>query len=99
MVVLAGCIADADEPLPIEDGRFDQATARAPEVAPSEVDEVDLCALAASLPAEDACSLMCDPDALAARLVDDGMDTGRCYELRCTLPGIDPMQVGVCLPP
>lgn len=58
----------------------------------------DLCGLAEALPGENVCSLLCDPDAFAARLVDDGMQDGRCYNFRCELPGGTVATVGVCLP-
>ena len=57
----------------------------------------DICTLAAELPATDVCSLMCDPPAMAAYLIDEGMQGGRCYQLRCELPGSDAVMVGVCL--
>lgn len=56
----------------------------------------ELCGLAAALPASNACSLICDPEAFAARLVADGMAHGACYQLRCDL-GSMVVSVGVCL--
>jgi hypothetical protein len=67
-------------------------------VSASRMDDVDVCGLAAELPGDNACSLMCDPDAFAARLVDDGMSSGRCYQLRCALDETTTVSVGVCLP-
>ena len=59
--------------------------------------EPDLCALAAGLAADDVCSLVCDPDAFAARLVDDGMQIGNCYQFRCALTDEVSVSVGLCL--
>jgi hypothetical protein len=57
----------------------------------------DICSLALQLPATDVCSLMCDPPAMAAYLIDEGMEGGRCYQLRCELPDSENVLVGVCL--
>jgi hypothetical protein len=59
----------------------------------------DLCGLASQLSSDDPCSLICDPDALAAKLLADGSTSGRCYELFCALTDDVHVQVGVCLPP
>lgn len=98
MVVLGGCVADAEGPPPI--------VVRASDVHGIEVSgssaetiELDVCTMAAALDSANVCSLMCDPPAMAARLADDGMAAGRCYQLRCELAGIEPVLVGVCLPP
>jgi len=93
LVVLGGCVADAEDPAPVE---------RMPttmEVMQSSTgdQEQDLCALATQLPSEDVCSLMCDPAAMEARLLDEGNATGVCYELYCDLPGDAFALVGVCL--
>ena len=94
MVVVAGCAAEAGEPGPIVVDRSGDELAVA---APS--DELDVCALAAALPADDICSLICDPQAMAAQLAADGGDTGACYQLRCDLTETEHVLVGVCLPP
>ena len=44
------------------------------------------------------CALVCDPDAFKARLLDDGMAPGNCYQLRCDLAPDMSVTVGVCLP-
>jgi hypothetical protein len=64
----------------------------------SVVEDNDICALAAQLPTEDVCSLLCDPAAMAERLLEQGNAPGRCYELFCPLPGDNYALVGVCLP-
>ena len=61
-------------------------------------DAPDVCALAAELPSDNICSLVCDPDAIKARLLDQGAASGTCYEMLCALPGLN-VTVGVCLPP
>jgi hypothetical protein len=94
MVVLGGCVADADEPPPVKTkvtldiSLLDQQDTG-----------VDVCALASELPTDDICSLLCDPPAMAARMVDDGSARGACYQLYCSLPGDEHVLVGVCLPP
>ena len=57
----------------------------------------DLCALAAELPADDLCSLVCDPAALHQAMLDSGAVTGRCYLLLCQLSESVHATVGVCL--
>ncbi|MGE0868082.1 MAG: hypothetical protein AB7P03_05965 [Kofleriaceae bacterium] len=64
----------------------------------SERDQPDLCTLAAALPEDDLCSLICDPVALADQMLADGMDRGACYQLRCAFAA-DTVLVGVCLAP
>ena len=61
--------------------------------------EIDVCALAALLPADDICSLACDPQAMVARMISDGNERGTCYQLYCALPEEQHVLVGVCLPP
>jgi hypothetical protein len=99
MVVLAGCVSDADGPQPTGDERIVEVSIEEVALAPDEATGPDVCAMAAALPTDDVCSLMCDPVAMAARLTEEGMAAGRCYQLRCELPGIDPILVGVCLAP
>lgn len=92
LVVLGACVADGDPTQPPPD---------LPEVelvADTTDDTAAICAAAAALPATDACSLVCDPDAFAARLADDGMKGGTCYQLRCTLTPALTVTVGICLP-
>jgi hypothetical protein len=94
MLVVGGCVADAAEPPPIEtDSQVDVSLVGLHDA------EVDVCALASALPSDDICSLICDPPAMAARMVDEGSDGGRCYQLYCSLPGEEHVLVGVCLPP
>ena len=91
-LLLGACVADDATPptevtiLPTDDGKADDANTEA------------ICAAAAALPATDACSLVCDPDAFKARLVDDGMPGGNCYQVRCDLAPEMSVTVGVCLP-
>jgi hypothetical protein len=91
MVLLVGCAAEADEPGPISIDRNEMPTIGD--------GEPDVCELAAELPADDICSLACDPTAMAAQLLADGSDRGTCYQLYCSLPGDAHVLVGVCLPP
>lgn len=94
MVVLGGCVADAEDPPPVKG---------MPGLDVTQLDqqdtEMDVCGLAAQLPADDICSLACDPQAMAARMVSDGNQPGQCYQLYCSLPGDAHVLVGVCLPP
>lgn len=94
MVLLVGCAADADGPGPITLDRGEMPT-----MVTEGDGEPDLCELAAQLPADDICSLACDPTAMAAQLLADGSDRGACYQLYCSLPGDEHVLVGVCLPP
>lgn len=57
----------------------------------------DPCTLAAELPPDDLCSLICDPDALRQALIDQGRAAGVCYELACSLDDSTQVSVGVCL--
>jgi hypothetical protein len=95
MVLLAGCVAESEEPTP--------PTKPTPELDVAQLDQhdsgIDVCALAALLPADDICSLACDPPAMADRMLDDGNDRGTCYQLYCALPQEQHVLVGVCLPP
>jgi hypothetical protein len=101
MALVAGCVdAAGDEPRPHvmlngHDARDVAARAEGGDVAPA---AQDLCALAATLPPENICSLLCDPDAIEARMIDQGQQQGVCYEFLCALPGVS-VSVGVCLPP
>ncbi len=60
--------------------------------------EADICGLAESLSRDNVCSLVCDPEGFQARLVDDGMSGGRCYQFRCDLGADTVISVGMCLP-
>jgi hypothetical protein len=106
MVFASGCMAVGDEPTrTITVDTDTPAPQSGPatiklEIAQTELAGVDVCALASELPSTDFCSLICDPPAMAAYLVDEGMQGGTCYQLRCALPGNDQaVMVGVCLPP
>ena len=95
LVVLVGCAADSEAPAPARtlQPAFD------PALLGSEDEELDVCGLAAALSDDDICSLVCDPSAMAARLVEDGSERGACYQLRCSLTDETYVLVGVCLPP
>lgn len=60
--------------------------------------EADICGLAAGLSRDNVCSLVCDPEGFQARLLDDGMSGGRCYQFRCELGEGTVVSVGMCLP-
>jgi hypothetical protein len=99
MLMVAGCVDAPEDARPVV--TIDVASAvvsgRAPErPAPA---PFDICGLAAQLAADDVCSLMCDPDAMAAQLAAGGMASGTCVELRCALTEAASVTVGVCLPP
>jgi hypothetical protein len=98
MVVLgAGCVADSAEPPPRPDK--DMPALDVTLLDQQDGSDFDVCALAALLPADDICSLACDPQAMAARMISDGNDRGTCYQLYCALPEEQHVLVGVCLPP
>jgi hypothetical protein len=93
MVMLAGCVADEESRPTIRVSGPDRHV-----IAPADVVPTDICAEATGLATDDICSLMCDPDAMKARLVEEGTQTGVCYEFSCPLPDGTLISVGVCLP-
>jgi hypothetical protein len=95
LVVLAGaCAVDDVEPAP----RVATALGTAVDLVNPAEAEPDICGLAAALPAEDICSLACDPEAFADRLVTDGTVGGRCLQFYCQLAPDVSVWVGACLP-
>lgn len=100
-LVLGGCAADTDtaeppaQPIKVIDSQVDVTVVSPGADAPA----MDVCGLAAALPREDICSLVCDPSAMASQLISDGNTRGTCYELSCALTDTDHVLVGVCLPP
>ncbi len=96
MVLAGGCVDAAAPEVPPAAVKIvphaDQATAS---LAPAN----EICALAAQLPADNICSLMCEPEVMKEQLIADGMKAGTCYEFACTLPDSTSVSVGVCLPP
>lgn len=66
-------------------------------LATSESEQPYVCSLAAQLPPDDVCSQICDPDALEAALLAEGVEPGRCYLLICELPEDVIAKVGICL--
>lgn len=97
MVLLGGCVEDADKSRPVAS----QIEIRDSEnVQAVQLDDgPDLCAIASELDTDNVCSLICDPDAMADFLLAEGVAGGKCVQLRCELPGIAPLFVGVCLAP
>lgn len=99
MVLLGGCVEDADKSGPV----ISQIEIRSSDIETVELDAgddgVDLCAIASQLDTDNVCSLICDPDAMADFLVAEGVAGGKCIQLRCELPGLAPLFVGVCLAP
>jgi len=95
LVVLGACATEAQEPPPPSVSLAD------PEMTTVAGDDdaagPDLCALAAALPDDDICSLVCDPGALAARMLADGNEPGSCYQLYCALSESVHVLAGVCL--
>jgi len=96
MVLLGGCVEDADNSRPLSSTIEIRESATDLQVVN---DDADLCAIASGLDTNNVCSLICDPDAMADFLLAEGVAAGKCVELRCELPGIPPLFVGVCLPP
>jgi len=96
MLMVGACVVEDDAGGPSVDRATEVALA---DTALVEQDATaELCTLAAALPADDLCSLVCDADAFAARLAASGMDSGACYQFRCTLSPEVTVGVGVCLP-
>lgn len=96
MVVLGGCVADADGPPIVTIETPSEVLVIAPEDEPQ---DADVCALAAELPLGDVCSLICDPLAMAEHMIATGTEGGQCYQLYCKLSEDAHVLVGVCLPP
>lgn len=94
VVCAVGCVAADDEVV-----HDDRAADFEPTITAGKGDDgVDICALAAELPDDDICSLICDYDAFVERALEGGMEPGACYTFRCTLPGDRAVNVGVCAP-
>jgi hypothetical protein len=91
---LGACVADDTTVPPIE---RDEAQVDTIDLIEQD-SQAEFCALAAELPETDMCSLICDPNAFKARLVDGGMKGGNCYAVRCTLSAEVSVTVGVCIP-
>jgi hypothetical protein len=96
MVLLGGCVEDADESRPVSSTIEIRESATNLELTS---DDADLCAIASGLATDNVCSLICDPDAMADFLLAEGVVGGKCIQLRCELPDLPPLFVGVCLPP
>ena len=97
MVLLGGCVEDADDAGPVSLAIEIRSSAN--ELQEVVTDDADLCAIASELDTDNVCSLICDPDAMADFLLAEGVVGGKCVQLRCELPGLAPLYVGVCLPP
>ncbi|HEY4180634.1 MAG TPA: hypothetical protein VGM90_27505 [Kofleriaceae bacterium] len=106
LLVLAfatGCMAGADDPTITSVGdqpstvyTGDVATTRFTSLYAG--DPPSLCEQANELARDNVCSLMCAPDLMAARLVENGAAGGRCLEIHCELDSGDSVNVGVCIP-
>lgn len=101
MVVLAGCAMDAPAPEPSDETAVALDSERPmPAMDGGKEDgALDVCGLAAELPADDICRHLCDPQAMADQLVADGADAGACYQLYCQLTPTAHVIAGVCLAP
>ncbi len=88
-MLLGACVAES-EPPPV--------VTIMPDETKDDGDTTAICNAAAALPEGERCALVCDPEALEARLVEDGMEPGNCYQLRCDLAPDLSVTVGVCLP-
>lgn len=106
LVWVAGCAISVDEPELPSSVEIDRRVQLAGTMAGDDAGggalgddgaDVDVCTLAAQLPAEDLCSKACDPDALAAQVLAEGATPGFCYQFFCALPQDQHVLVGVCL--
>jgi hypothetical protein len=96
LLVLGACVASpTDDTTAPADGIGEHVIDV--ELVAEQTDDDAVCALAEALPASDACSLVCDPDAFRDRLREDGMPGGNCYQVRCQLSPETSVTVGVCL--
>jgi hypothetical protein len=91
-LLLGACVTESDEPPKTVTVMPDETK------QDGEPDTAAICDAAAALPEGELCALVCDPDAFKARLLDDGMAPGNCYQLRCDLAPDMSVTVGVCLP-
>jgi hypothetical protein len=99
-VMLGGCFAEAaDDVLDpvVLPATIDLTALGADGVRPGTA-LATMCELAGTLPDDDVCSLLCDPDAFAASLIASGMQTGACYHIACALSDDVSVSVGVCMP-
>jgi hypothetical protein len=94
---LGACVDEQSPPQTITVASADPFALDAFEVVGDDQGD-DPCELAASLPTENMCSLICRPDELAARMLEGGMHAQACYQLRCVLSDAMTVSVGVCLP-
>ena len=82
MVLAGGCVDAAPPEAPPATVTIvpHASSSAATDVRAPDVPARDVCALAAELPGDNICSLMCDPDVMRDQLVADGMAVGTCYE-------------------
>lgn len=97
-ITLGGCADEESPPTTITVSASDPAGSDDMVIVGDDDPGDDPCALADALPTEDLCSLICHPDELAARMVEGGMRSQACYQLRCVLSDTMTVAVGVCLP-
>lgn len=97
LLMTAACAVDQPSPEPTRKANTIDLAILDPQATLEEDQSPDLCALAADLPADDMCSLICDPDALEQAIVDGGAAGGRCYTLVCPLSDAVTVSVGVCI--
>ena len=96
--VLGACVVDESTAPPAPPGSIEQQVLELDLVERGPAVEADICGLAAGLARDNVCSLVCDPQGFQARLIDDGMSGGRCYQFRCDLGEGTVVSVGMCLP-
>jgi hypothetical protein len=106
MMVVTGCVAE-DKTITISSDsttihrnvRVQLAEVGFSTLSDSQPSGPDICQLAAELPADTMCSMICDIDAMKAELLATGHSPGVCYEFSCTMTDGTSTAVGVCLPP
>jgi len=104
-LLLTGCLDDSesasDQPSTVYRGDVATVDLKSVELSAdvdADTSQTDVCDLAAELSRDNVCSLVCDPDQFAARLLSGGTPSGRCYEWRCEMAYGVTVNVGVCLP-
>lgn len=95
---VAACVDDSAQPPTDDDGRDPGELIVEVENTKGDNAGVDVCVLAAKLPSDDICSLVCDYEAFKQRAIDNGMQSGACYSFRCSFEGGVSANVGVCAP-
>jgi hypothetical protein len=98
LALLGACAVGDDDTQPPVGRDRDEVRIEDVDLIEQEDPNAALCALAAELPETDVCAQICDPEAFKAGLLESGMKSGICYQIRCNLSVDVSATVGVCIP-